>query len=132
MDVAETRNEPVLIQAVCAVVEGKKALLVDDIADTGKSLQLARGHLRQQGETKVRIATLYHKPFDITRPDYYEKETRCWVVFPWETMETIRKIIEKHRDKNAINLEAAKLVKAGLSKQLVEEFLKEVLEERNC
>ena len=54
------------------------------------------------------------------------------MVFPWETMETIRKIIEKHRDKNAINLEAAKLVKAGLSKQLVEEFLKEVLEERNC
>ena len=36
LGVAETRNEPVLTQGVSAVVEGKKALLVDDVADTGK------------------------------------------------------------------------------------------------
>jgi hypoxanthine phosphoribosyltransferase len=132
LGVAETRNEPVLTQRVSAGVEGKKALLVDDIADTGKSLRLAREHLRQQGATEVRIATVYRKPFSIITPDYYEKETRRWVVFPWETKETIRKIGEKHRGKNAVNVETAKLVKAGLPKQLVEEFLKEVLEARNC
>jgi hypoxanthine phosphoribosyltransferase len=132
LGVAETRNAPVLTQRVSAGVEGKKALLVDDVADTGKSLQLAKEHILQQGATEVRIATVYRKPFSIIKPDYYEKETRRWVVFPWETKETIRKIVEKHRDKTAVNLETAKLVKAGLPKQLVEEFLKEVLEERNC
>jgi hypoxanthine phosphoribosyltransferase len=132
LGVAETRNAPVLTQGVSADVRDKKVLLVDDVADTGKSLQLAREHLQQQGATEVRIATVYHKPFSIIKPDYYEKETRSWVVFPWETKETIRKIVEKHRGKNAVNLDAAKLVKAGLPKQLVEEFLKEVLEERNC
>jgi hypoxanthine phosphoribosyltransferase len=85
LGVAETRNEPVLTQRVSAGVEGKKALLVDDIADTGKSLQLAREHLRQQGATEVRIATVYRKSFSIIKPDYYEKETRRWVVFPWES-----------------------------------------------
>ena len=132
LGVAETKNEPVLTQGVSAVVEGKKALLVDDVADTGKSLQLAREHVLQQGATEVRIATVYRKPWSVIKPDYYETETSCWVVFPWETKETIRKIVEKHGDKNAIDMEITKLVKAGLSKQLAERSLKEVFEERDC
>ena len=132
LGVAETRNEPVLTQGVSAAVTGKKALIVDDVADTGKSLQLARERVLQQGATEVRIATVYRKPWSLIKPDYYETETSCWIVFPWETKETIRKIVGKHRDKNAIDMETAKLVKAGLSKQLAERFLKEVFEERDC
>jgi hypoxanthine phosphoribosyltransferase len=132
LGVVETRNEPVLIQGVSAAVTGKKVLIVDDVADTGKSLQLAREHVLQQGATEVKIATVYRKPWSVIKPDYYETETSCWVVFPWETKETIRKIVEKHGDKKAIDMETAKLVKAGLSKQLAESFLKEVFEERNC
>jgi hypoxanthine phosphoribosyltransferase len=132
LGVAETRNEPVLTQRVSAAVEGKKALLVDDVADTGKSLQLAKAHIQREGAAEVRIATLYYKPLSVTKPDFYEKETRRWVVFPWETKETIRKIVEKYRDKSAVSLEVAKLVKAGLPKQLVAKLLKEVFEERNC
>jgi hypoxanthine phosphoribosyltransferase len=132
LGVAETLNEPALTQGVSAAVTGKKVLLVDDVADTGKSLQLAKEHILRQGAAEVRIATLYYKPFSAAKPDYYERETRRWVVFPWELKETARKIVEKHRDKSAINLETAKLVKAGLPKQFVEAFLKEVLEERYC
>lgn len=130
--VAETRNEPVLIQGVSASVAGKKALLVDDIADTGKSLVLAREHILQQGAAEVRIATLYRKPWSAITPDYYEIEASCWVVFPWEIKETIRKIVEKYGEKNAVDVETAKLVKAGLPKQVAERFLKEVFEERAC
>ena len=132
LGVAETLTEPALTQGVSAGVSGKKALVVDDVSDTGKSLQLAKEHLLRQGAAEVRIATLYYKPFSVAKPDYYEKETRRWVVFPWEMKETVRKIVEKHRDKSAITLKTAKLVKAGLPKQLVETFLKEVLEERDC
>jgi len=132
LGVAETRNEPVLIQGVSAVVTGKKVLIVDDVADTGKSLQLAREHVLQQGATEVKIATVYRKPWSVIKPDYYETETSCWVVFPWETKEIIRKIVEKHVEKKAIDMETAKLVKAGLPKQMAERFLKEVFEERDC
>jgi hypoxanthine phosphoribosyltransferase len=130
--VAETKNEPVLTQGISAVVAGKKALIVDDVADTGKSLKLAKDHILQKGVTEVRTATVYSKPWSVIKPDYFEKETSLWVVFPWETKETVRKIVEKHRDKGAINMETAKLVKAGLPKPLAEKFLKEVLEERDC
>jgi len=132
LGVAETRDEPVLTQRVSAVVSGKKVLLVDDVADTGKSLKLAKEHVLQQGAAEVRIATLYYKPLSVAKPDYYEKETRHWVVFPWETKETIRKIVEKYRHKSVINVETAKLVKAGLPKQLADRLLKEVPEEGNC
>jgi hypoxanthine phosphoribosyltransferase len=131
LGVAETRNEPVLTQRVSADVEGKKVLLVDDVADTGKSLQVAREHIRQKGATEVRIATVYRKTFSVITPDYYEKETRRWVVFPWDAKETLRKIVEK-RGESAVNVEAAKLVKAGLPKQLVEAFLKETVEAGKC
>ncbi|MEM4243489.1 MAG: phosphoribosyltransferase [Candidatus Bathyarchaeia archaeon] len=130
MGIAKSRSEPVLKQKVAAVVTGKKALLVDDIADTGRSLQLARAHVLQQGATEVRIATLYKKPESAVKPDYYEAETSLWVIFPWETKETIRKIVEKHREKTAVEVEIVKLVKAGLPKQLIERFLKETQAER--
>ena len=132
LGVAETRNEPVLTQGVSASVKGKKVLIVDDVADTGKSLQLAREHVLRQGAAEVRIATVYRKPWSVITPDYYEAETSCWVVFPWETKETIRKIVGKNRDKSAIGAETAKLVKAGLPKQLADRVLKEVFEERDC
>ena len=129
LGVGETRNKPVLTQSVSASVTGKKALLVDDVTDSGKSLQLAKDHVLQQGTKEVRIATVYAKPFSVTKPDYYEKRTRRWVVFPWDAKETVRKIVE---DKSATTVETGKLVKAGLPKQLVEGFLKEMLEDRKC
>ena len=128
LGVGETRNKPVLTQSVSASVTGKKALLVDDVTDSGKSLQLAKDHVLQ-GAKEVRIATVYAKPFSVTKPDYYEKRTSRWVVFPWDTKETVRKIVE---DKSATTVETGKLVKAGLPKQLVEGFLKEMLEDRKC
>lgn len=132
LGVAETRKEPVLTQRVSVVVTDKKVLIVDDVADTGKSLQLVREHVLQQGATETRIATVYRKPWSAIKPDYYETETRCWVVFPWEIQETIRKIVEKHGYKTEIDVETSKLIKAGLSKQLAERTLEGMFEEQDC
>ena len=69
--IAETRNAPVLSQGVSVDVAGKKALLVDDVADTGKSLLVAVEHLQQQGASEVRVATVYRKPLSAVTPDYF-------------------------------------------------------------
>jgi hypoxanthine phosphoribosyltransferase len=133
LGVAETKTEPVLTEGVSTVVTGKKVLIADDVADTGKSLKLLKEHILQQGAKEARTATVYYKPWSVVKPDYYERETRLWVVFPWEIRETIRKIFEKRRDKSvSIEEETAKLVKAGLPKQLTERFLKEMFEEKTC
>jgi hypothetical protein len=133
LGVAETKEEPVLTQPVSVEVAGEKVLIVDEIADTGKSLKLVKEHIIEQGAAEVKIATVYYKPWSIVKPDYYEKETSCWVVFPWEIKETVRKIVKKcEKTEKAIGEETAKLVKAGISAGLVEKFLKEILEEENC
>ena len=130
LGVAETKGEPTLTQPVSMPVANKKVLMVDEVADTGKSLKLTKGHILEKGAAQVKIATVYYKPWSIVKPDYYERETSKWIVFPWEIKETVRKIVERCREKGkSIEEETAKLVKAGISTELVERFLKEILEE---
>lgn len=122
----QTQLEPTLKQSLSHNLAGKKALIVDDIADSGESLKLAQTHLQEQGTKEVKTATLFKKPFSKITPDFYEKQTNHWEVFPWDTKETLRKIIQKNQRKRALNQEVAKLVKAGLPKQLAERLLKDM------
>ena len=128
--VAETKAKPVITQPVSVPVEGKKVLVVDDIADTGESLHLVQTHLKELGATEVRIATVYYKPWSVLKPDWYEKQTSSWVVFPWERKETVRSIIDQYKCRGKTIEEAKeKLVKAGLSRELAQQFIQEVSEE---
>ena len=130
LGVAETKGEPTLTQPISIEVNGKKVLVVDEVADTGKSLKLVKQHIIEKDAKEVKIATVYYKPWSIVKPDYYEKETSKWIVFPWEIKETVRKIVRRCTEKKtAIEEDTAKLVKAGISAEFVERFLKEVLEE---
>jgi hypoxanthine phosphoribosyltransferase len=117
LGVNETKSEPVVTQPVSVSVRGKKLLVVDDVADTGKSICLVKSHLRESGAKEVRIVTLYYKPWSIITPDYYEKETSHWIIFPWERRETVRNVIEKFQ-KHGKTVEEAKekLIKSGFNR----------------
>jgi len=133
LGVAETKGEPILTQPVSVEVKGKRVLVVDEVADTGKSLKLIKQHITEKGASEVKIATVYYKPWSTVKPDYYERETNRWVVFPWEIKETIQKIVKKCKEKGkSIEEDAEKLVDAGVPRKLVEKFLKEILEEGHC
>ena len=126
VDVAETKNKPVVTQSVTAPVKGKKILILDDVADTGKTLKLVKEHLFDRGAEEVKIATIYYKPWSIVVPDYYEKETKRWIVFPWERKETVRNLMRKHRKEDV----REKLIAGGMDPKLVERFINEVLQEK--
>jgi uncharacterized protein len=121
--IAKTGFEPELVCGVGQSVLGKKVLLVDDIVDSGKSLRLAKQYLVSQGAVEVKTATLYMKPESVVTPDYFGKQTACWVVFPWDTKETIREIIKTQNGTRAVNRQIGKLIKAGLPKHLAEKLL---------
>jgi hypoxanthine phosphoribosyltransferase len=125
-NINQTLQEPNLKQTLIINVTGKKILLIDDISDTGKSLKLAKTHLQQQGASQTKTATLFQKPQSKTTPDFYEKQTTDWVVFPWDINETLQKIIHSPFSKRSLNQELAKLVKAGLPKQLAEKLIKDL------
>jgi hypoxanthine phosphoribosyltransferase len=61
-----------------------KVLVVDDVADTGKTLELVHqfcaGHVAE-----VRTAVLYEKPRSIIKGDFTWRRTDRWINFPWST-----------------------------------------------
>ena len=74
-------------------VEGKVVLIIDDIADSGKTLQILENICVDAEAKEVITATLFWKDTSIIIPRF--KNTRVhpdiWVVFPWEGKEdTIR------------------------------------------
>jgi len=128
VDVAERKSKPVLTQPISTSVEGKKVLILDDVADTGKTLEIVKEHLFTRGADQVKIATIYYKPWSIVTPDYYEKETRRWIVFPWERKETVRNLMKKYRKEEV----REKLVKGGMDPELADRFISEVLKHHSA
>jgi hypoxanthine phosphoribosyltransferase len=125
--VAKTKLKPVITQPVSVSVENKKVLLVDDLADTGKSLSLVNSHLTTKGASEIKIATIYYKPWSCIIPHYHQKETQSWIVFPWERKETTRKIVENYKNEGkSIEYFKEKLISSGLNKELTELFFKEI------
>ncbi len=122
-DIAHAGAKPELKQPLTGSAKGKRVLLVDDIADSGRSLQFTVAYLKEEGAEQVQTATLYFKPTCAVPPDYYEKTTCNWVVFPWEYKETLRELGQKTVGKRAQNQEIAKLVRAGFPKQIAEKLL---------
>ncbi|MCD2146748.1 phosphoribosyltransferase [Gordonia paraffinivorans] len=84
--IGETLSEPVLLPSLLEAsgLTGQRVLVVDDVADTGKTLKLVIEYCEQQGRVaEVRSAVLYKKPHTITVPDYNWRTTDKWIDFPW-------------------------------------------------
>ncbi len=57
-------------------------LIIDDIADSGKTIFDMRGTM-----FNPKFATLHYKTTSVTKPEYYAQEIADdfgWVVYPWE------------------------------------------------
>ena len=130
LGVAETKREPIITQSVSVDVKDMKVLVVDDVSDTGKSLRLVKAHLLEQGAKVLKIATLYYKPWSVTMPDYYEKKTRDWIIFPWERKEALRKVVEKFQQSGKSAEDTKQLLtKYGFDPELAERFIRELSED---
>jgi hypoxanthine phosphoribosyltransferase len=65
-----------------AYLEGRRVLLVDDVADSGRTLDLSVRLLTDRGAI-VRSVVIFTKPTTIIRPDWSWKDTDLWIDFPW-------------------------------------------------
>jgi hypoxanthine phosphoribosyltransferase len=83
-DVEETLPDPVLLAPHLDMesITGRHILVVDDVADSGRTLALVLRLLLDAG-AEARSAVLYSKPGSEVTPDYVWRETDKWVVFPW-------------------------------------------------
>jgi|OSPMetMinimDraft_2_1075162.scaffolds.fasta_scaffold00002_2 hypoxanthine phosphoribosyltransferase len=86
----ENLERPIIEHVYLNNIENKRVLLVDDVADTGKTLEVAMQAISLFYPSDIKIATLYIKPRTIIKPDYYYKTTEKWIVFPWDKWEILR------------------------------------------
>jgi hypoxanthine phosphoribosyltransferase len=75
---------------------GKMVLVVDDITDTGESMQVAVEYIKSLDPSKVKTATLQHITGSKFKADYIGEEIDwVWVVFPWNFTEDMCTIVPK-------------------------------------
>jgi hypoxanthine phosphoribosyltransferase len=70
-------------------VEDKNVLIIDDIADTGGSIQRAHEYVQDRAANEIRTATLQLLGTSEFDPDYVGEylEDWTWVVYPWNFIE---------------------------------------------
>ncbi|MGY3554146.1 phosphoribosyltransferase [Williamsia sp. R60] len=84
--VGTTLDEPVILPPILDATEldGLTVLVVDDVADSGKTLELVHTFCRNHA-AEVRTAVLYEKPASVIKADYTWRYTDRWINFPWST-----------------------------------------------
>jgi hypothetical protein len=118
------RPEPVVVIPINADLAGKKALVVDDVSDSGASILKAREHIKEKGASDVRIATIHIKPWSRFIPDYYAESVDEWVVYPWELKECLLEVAGKIRSSGLSGKDIAeKLVEVGFKKMNVDRYV---------
>jgi uncharacterized protein len=85
--VGSTLDMPVMLPPVPSAVDfsRKKVLVADDVADTGKTIELVRNFIADH-VADVRCAVIYEKPDSLVKCDYVWKRTDKWINFPWSTL----------------------------------------------
>ncbi len=89
--------------------KGEYVLLVDDIADSGKTLKAASELFRKKYD-RVVTATLAYKPRSIFKPDIMGKqvENNAWIVFDYEENENMAGFLRSNIGEGIKLLERAK------------------------
>jgi len=88
--VGTTLEMPVMLPPVPSAVDfsAKKVLIADDVADTGKTIELVHefvsGHVAE-----VRTAVIYEKSQSLIKCDYVWRRTDQWINFPWSSQPPI-------------------------------------------
>jgi hypoxanthine phosphoribosyltransferase len=88
---AEKKEEVVIRFPLCADIQGKRVLIVDDVTDTGDTIQAVVDYVKGLGPAEVRTAVLQHKEASTFVPEYYAEVCPVWkwIVYPWALHEDL-------------------------------------------
>ena len=85
-DVDQRLEVPTILPPYLELVDLEQAdiLVVDDVADTGHTLQMVHEFVVGKVAT-ARTAVLYEKPRSVIKSDYVWRRTSRWINFPWSS-----------------------------------------------
>ena len=84
----QQQKEPIISQVSSREFKGEKILLVDELADSGKTFLRGVSYLKELPITQVYTAAPYYKSHSVHIPDFTVKKMDSWIIFPYEVRET--------------------------------------------
>ncbi|HXS15352.1 MAG TPA: phosphoribosyltransferase family protein [Candidatus Saccharimonadales bacterium] len=94
-------KEPIVSQVSPREFKGERVLLVDELADSGKTFIKALEYLNTLPLSSVVTTALYIKPQTKYVPDYFVETLDGWLIMPYEIRETKIAFIHEFGEKQA-------------------------------
>ncbi|MCD8484194.1 hypothetical protein LRY65_04920 [Candidatus Woesebacteria bacterium] len=108
-DINKREEEPTILQPLAVDVTGEHLLVFEDIVDTGKTLEFIRPLLLDQYDAaSVSIASLISKSWASVQPDFVAAQLDTWIIYPYETRESIESLSAMWRKKDLNDAEINK------------------------
>lgn len=80
-----SKREELTLFGSCEFNGERRVLVVDDIADSGETLEIIMKHLSQSfPEIEFKSATLFYKKTSKYEPHFWISEAHNWIEFFWE------------------------------------------------
>ena len=88
--VGSTLDMPVMLPPLPQAVDfsQKRVLIADDVADSGKTLELVHEFVRDH-VAQSRTAVIYEKPQSSIKCNYVWRRTDQWINFPWSSQDPV-------------------------------------------
>lgn len=105
---ASQREKAVILDPVRIDIKGRNVLLIDDVNDTGNTLQAAVSHVQELHPARLKTAVIHEKSTTGFKADYaveYLEEWR-WLIYEWAATEDILEFL-KNGDQLSENEETA-------------------------
>ena len=116
-------SHPRVVEELSITIKDERILLVDEIADTGKSFIVGVKYLQDFQPKKIMTLALYIKPKTSFKPDYWQVSTQDWVIFPYEVKETIKDVTALLQDQGWTQVQISeKIATFGFADDQLESF----------
>lgn len=88
---AQAQRRAEVTEPLGSPIRGARVLLVDDVNDSGETLEAARPYLEGLEPAAIRIAVLHEKSNTDCRADFVAESIRewRWILYPWAVVEDV-------------------------------------------
>lgn len=97
----------------------QRILIVDEIADSGRTLKRAISYFKNFLTKRVYTLALFVKSHTKPLPHFWSKKIDAWIIFPYEVRETYEAFMKLFKSKGKVR---EKLLEVGFEKWQVEQL----------
>lgn len=125
---AVKREEARVVGSLDEDLSGRRVLVVDDVNDSGETLEAAAGFVRERSAPEVRTAVLQEKATTGFTADYVAErvEEWRWIVYPWAVIEDVTGFLRRMDPRPETVAEAARRLEDAYGMRVPERTLEDV------